>query len=81
MKLTICIAGKNNIAVNGLRLLHSKYKEHNICFLPNPVDDGFHGWQLSLKKAGQELGIREQTLENLYQIKSLIPITRIFQNS
>ena len=72
MKLTICIAGKNDIAVNGLRLLHSQYKEHNICFLPNPVDDGFSWLAAFAEKSRQELGVREQTLENLYHIKNLL---------
>ncbi len=71
-QLTICIAGKNDIAVNGLKLLAAKICKDNICFLPNPTDDGLDSWQPSLKKAGRELGIREVKLEELYEIKNLI---------
>lgn len=71
-KLTICIAGKNDIAVNGLKLLKLKYDAHNICFISNPDDDGLDGWQPSLKKTGRELGIKEVKLEELYEIEDLL---------
>jgi len=71
-QLIICIAGKNDIAVNGLTLLAAKYGKESICFIPNSTDDGLDGWQPSLKKAGRELGIREVTLEDIYEIVNLI---------
>jgi methionyl-tRNA formyltransferase len=71
-QLIICIAGKNDIAVNGLKLLVAKNCKDNICFLPNPNDDGLDSWQPSLKKAGRELGVREVKLEDLYEIENLI---------
>ncbi len=76
--LTICIAGKNDIAVNGLNLIISKHNKENICFIPNPTDDGVDSWQQSLKKAGRELGIKEVKLEDLYEIHDLLFISLEF---
>jgi methionyl-tRNA formyltransferase len=70
--LTICIAGKNDIAVNALKYLTSKYDQYSICFIPNPTDDGLDGWQPSLKKLGCELGVKEAKLEELYEIEGLL---------
>ena len=70
--LTICLAGKNNIAVNGLNLLVKKYNQFDICFLPNPTDNGLDGWQASLKRLGNELKIKETTIEELYEIEELL---------
>lgn len=70
--LTICVAGKNNIAVNGLNLLIKKHNKFDICFLPNPTDDGLDGWQDSLKKLGTKLEIKQTTVEELYEIEDLL---------
>jgi hypothetical protein len=48
---TICVAGKNNIAVDAINLLVSKYPDYDICFVPNSTDSGIDGWQNSLKKS------------------------------
>lgn len=73
---TVCIAGKNNIAVNGLNFLMSLYSNKiDLCFLPNPTDDGVNGWQLSFKKFGEEKKIRRASLEELYETEDLIFIS------
>ena len=47
----ICIAGKNECAVNALKyLLLRKFKKSNILVLPNNNDKGEDSWQPSLKK-------------------------------
>ena len=47
----ICIAGKNECAVNALKyLLLRKFKKSNILVLPNNNDKGADSWQPSLKK-------------------------------
>ena len=47
----ICIAGKNECAVNALKhLLLHKFKKRNILVLPNNNDKGIDSWQPSLKK-------------------------------
>jgi methionyl-tRNA formyltransferase len=70
--LTICVAGKNDIAVSALNLLAKKYNHYDICFLPNPTDNGLDGWQNSLRKLGAELEIKQTTIEELYEIKELL---------
>jgi methionyl-tRNA formyltransferase len=70
--LTICVAGKNNIAVNGINLLVSEYSNYDICFIPNSTDNGIDGWQNSLKKVGNDLKIRQVSLEELYEIEELL---------
>jgi methionyl-tRNA formyltransferase len=76
--LTICIAGKNNIAVNGMKLLVSEYSEYDICFIPNSTDTGIDDWQNSLKKVGKDLKIRQVSLEELYEIEELVFISLEF---
>jgi methionyl-tRNA formyltransferase len=70
--LTICVAGKNNIAVNSLNLLVKKYSQFNICFLPNSKDNGLDDFQPSLKRIATELKIKQTTIEELYEIEELL---------
>ena len=55
-----------------MNLLVKKYSEFDIRFLPNPTDNGFDGWQPSLKRLGTELKIKETTIEELYEIEELL---------
>ncbi len=74
--LTVCIAGKNNIAVNGLKHIIDNYSEEfNICYLPNPSDDGIDTWQLSFLKFANEHNIPRASLEELYLLENLIFIS------
>ncbi len=72
---TICVAGKNNIAVNVIKLLASEYSEYDICFIPDLIDSGIDTWQSSLKKAANELKLRQASLEELYEIEELFFIS------
>ncbi len=77
--LTVCIAGKNNIAVDGLKHLIENYsKKLNLCFLPNPSDDGVDTWQRSFLKFANEKNIPRTTLDELYELDSLIFISLEF---
>ena len=64
---TICIAGKNSIAVNGLMYIKDHYSAHRIVFLPNPSDTGIDGWQPSFKKFARDNNIEEVTIDQLYE--------------
>jgi len=74
--VTVCIAGKNNIAVSGLKHLLDYYSHKiNLCFLPNPTDYGVDDWQPSLKKFGEERNIRRAQLDELYKTEDLLFIS------
>lgn len=71
--MKICIAGKNNIAVEILLyLLEEGIKKANICVIPNKTDEGKDNWQRSLLKKANEIGIETKTLEDIYSIENLI---------
>lgn len=69
---TICVAGKNEIAVNALRYLIKYYPENKYLIIPNKTDSGFSTWQPSLRFEGLQLKVNESTLSGLYEIKDLI---------
>ena len=69
----ICIAGKNECAVNALKyLLLRKFKKSNILVLPNNNDKGEDSWQPSLKKFAKKNNIKIIKIKNLYSLKRLI---------
>lgn len=61
--MTLCIAGKNDIAVQALRTLAPLYP---VIALPNPDDDGVDGWQPSFRRAADALDVPITSLEELY---------------
>lgn len=75
--MKICIAGKNDIAVNGTKYLLDDLKIDNddILVLPNKNDIGIDTWQKSLKKFAIDNQIRILDLYSLYNIKDLIFIS------
>lgn len=76
----ICIAGKNNIAVNALEYLLNdlKISSKYIIVIPNKTDNGIDGWQKSLIKAANKYGIKICQLEDIYNIEDLIFISLEF---
>lgn len=78
--MLICIAGKNNIAVNALSYLINKvhYPPQNILVLPNSTDKGIDGFQKSLKKYALEHNIKLTSIIQCYKIKDLIFISLEF---
>ncbi len=68
----ICVAGKNLIAVEGLKYCLNNHSDKNICFLPHSLDDGIDNWQPSFKKFGLKNNIKEVTLEEIYKLENLI---------
>ena len=78
MNNKICIAGKNDIAVNALYYLKEKIGIENLCVIPNKNDSGIDNWQKSLQKAATNLGVTICSLEEIYQIPNLIFISLEF---
>ena len=78
--MKICIAGKNNIAVNALEYLvtESVLPLCDIAACPNKNDTGLDTWQKSLKKKAIELGVKIIPLEEAYNIEDLIFISLEF---
>jgi len=69
----ICIAGKNECAINAIKTLAKfKIKKKDICVLPNKSDKGKDTWQPSLKKFASKNRFKIVNLKNLYKIKNLI---------
>jgi methionyl-tRNA formyltransferase len=63
----ICIAGKNQIAVDGLEhLLDIGVPPRQLCVIGNREDKGKNTWQPSLLFAAARRGVRVATLESLY---------------
>jgi hypothetical protein len=71
METTICVAGKNEIAVNALSYLLKHYPQHSICFVPNSTDSGFNTWQPSMIKTANDLGVRRVRLPEIYDVDNL----------
>ena len=69
---TICIAGKNSIAIKGLEYCLKKHSKSEIVFLPNSLDDGIDKWQKSFKRYGEKNGLEEVSISKLYEIENLI---------
>lgn len=70
-KKTLCVAGKNRIAVESLRLLiDSDLFEVMAC--PNGSDAGIDTWQPSFLKAARTLGVPVIGLDDATQIEGLV---------
>ena len=71
--MIICLAGKNEIAVNALEfILKNKPEDATVVGLPNTGDDGVNGWQPSFRFACNKLNVRIVTLEECYAIEDLL---------
>jgi methionyl-tRNA formyltransferase len=74
--MKFCVAGKNDIAIYGLKLLlELGIDKSNIYCLGNKTDSGIHGWQPSFKKYcfDNEIAIVQQS--DLFTIENLIFIS------
>lgn len=75
--MKICLAGKNQIAVNSVKYLleDMNVRKDDLVLCTNRNDSGVDDWQPSLKKKGIELGIKTVSLNELYGHKDLIFIS------
>lgn len=71
-EITICIAGKNQIAIDGLQLAIAAYGREQVVVCPNRGDDGISRWQPSLLRFAKEWGVRVVGLEQLYDVENLV---------
>lgn len=76
--MRVCIAGKNQISVFGLRLALSKLQCQQVVVCPNSHDDGRSGWQPSLRRHALELGVSILSLEDAERDPDLIFISLEF---
>lgn len=75
---TICIAGKNDIAVAALEFCLEHFSEHRIVCIVNADDKGIDSWQHSLKLSAINRGVDIISLEEAYSIKELIFVSLEF---
>jgi methionyl-tRNA formyltransferase len=68
----ICIAGKNDIAVYGLRLAISMFGKENVTVCPNSTDHGKTTWQPSLRRYAKEFGVRMLNLSEAQNAENII---------
>lgn len=69
---TVCIAGKNNIAINVLKYIQKNIHDVILCFISNRTDNGIDLWQKSAKKYCKNHDIKEINLDEAYNIKNLL---------
>lgn len=63
----VCVAGKNDIAVNVLKHLMEHNKGHyELGIVCNKNEQGCDSWQKSLRKYAEQQGIMEYTLDEVY---------------
>ena len=72
---TICIAGKNNIAVDVLKFVKDNYSQFDIFAICDACDDGQDTWQKSLRKHAHLMGVSEITLEVAQSMEDLLFIS------
>lgn len=71
--LLICVAGKNNIAVDILQyLIQTKLDRYQLCVVCNRTEKGINGSQRSLRIYARDNSIPEVKLEELYGVENLI---------
>lgn len=80
MEKIICVAGKNDIAVNAVKYLINELKidKKNLRIISNSTDDGIDSWQPSFKKFAKDNDIQEVTQKDMYEVKNLIFISLEF---
>ncbi len=72
MKIKLCIAGKNNIAVDIAEYILENYENIELVAAFNKNDNGINGFQRSYKAFCQLNEIKEVSLEDIYPEENLI---------
>lgn len=68
----VCIAGKNNIAVDVLEYLLQYIRKDDLGVVCNRTEEGINGFQKSLRWFAQKEGVREYALNDMYDIENLL---------
>ncbi len=72
---TICIAGKNQVAIYGAKKIINNYPNAKLFYLHNKTDNGVDNWQPSFKKFATQTNLIKTSLEECQKIKNLIFIS------
>ena len=75
---TICIAGKNDIAVDILLYCKKTYPEHRVVCITNRNENGINTWQKSLKWFAEKNDIEIISLKDAYEIEDLLFLSTEF---
>ena len=75
---TICLAGKNEVAVSALLYLKERCGRMRLVVCKNKTDEGISGWQPSLVRFAREYGIEIVSLEQAQEIEPLTFISLEF---
>jgi methionyl-tRNA formyltransferase len=70
--MKLCIAGKNNIAVDCLYFSLSRISKDEICVILNQGDTLKNTWQKSLGYTAKKEGVKIVNLEDIYSIHGLV---------
>ena len=76
----VCIAGKNECAIEFVKFVSSKIPKKNILILNNKSDNGKDNWQPSLKKFAKKNQYNLTKIKKLYNISNLIFISIEFES-
>ena len=68
----ICVAGKNDIAIYGLKLIMDKVNRQDIVCIPNLTDTGYDTWQPSFQKFVKQNNLNLVELDQIYETPNLI---------
>lgn len=74
----VCIAGKNDIAVNVMEYLIKNKNDYDIGVVCNKSEKGENSFQKSLRWFARKYGIKEFELEDLYDIDDLVFLSMEF---
>jgi methionyl-tRNA formyltransferase len=78
--MKVCIAGKNDIGANVLQFAVQRLGAESLIVVPNSDDVGEHTWQKSLRRTANELGVREMSLEEVYEIDDILFLSVEYNN-
>ena len=70
--MRICIAGKNNIAIDVCSYAVEKYGKDRILVVLNKTDNGINTFQRSFKQYAELNGLTIVQLEDVYKLKDII---------
>ena len=79
-KKTICIAGKNNIAIKALDYCLKNHSEHDLVFVANKSDDGKDSWQKSFKRYSLSKNVNQVELIDIFELKNLVFISLEYEH-
>ena len=76
--MTICLAGKNDVAVDALLYMIDRGWKEQLVVCPNRSDNGLSTWQPSLIRFAREFGVPIVALEAAEQIEDVVFISLEF---